>query len=154
MKEFLKSKGISWDIEAIAEAYMILGGVPYYLGLLDKNRSLYQNIDELFFKENAKLNDEFYDLYDSLFKKSNEYVKIVELLAKKKSGYSRNEIKDGLKCKDGGSLTRKLDELEHCGFIRKYSSLGNIRNIYQLVDFFSLFYLQFVKSMSKLDNFS
>ena len=153
-KDFLKSKGISWNIEAIAEAYMILGGVPYYLGLLDKNRSLYQNIDELFFKENAKLSDEFDDLYNSLFKKSYDYVKIVELLAKKKSGYSRTEIKDGLKYKDGGSLTRKLDELEHCGFIRKYSSLGNTRNIYQLVDFFSLFYFQFVKPMSKLDNFS
>ena len=153
-KDFLKSKGISWNIEAIAEAYMILGGVPYYLGLLDKNRSLYQNIDELFFKENAKLSDEFDDLYNSLFKKSYDYIKIVELLAKKKSGYSRTEIKDGLKYKDGGSLTRKLDELEHCGFIRKYSSLGNTRNIYQLVDFFSLFYFQFVKSMSKLDNFS
>ncbi len=153
-KEFLQSKGIIWDIEAIAETYMILGGVPYYLGLLDKNRSLYQNIDELFFKENAKLNDEFYDLYDSLFRKSYDYIKIIELLAKKKSGYSRTEIKDGLKYKDGGSLTRKLDELEQCGFIRKYSSLGNTRNIYQLVDFYSLFYFQFVKSMSKMDNFS
>lgn len=152
--EFLKSKGISWDIESIAEAYMILGGVPYYLGLLDKNRSLYRNIDELFFKENAKLDDEFNDLYDSLFKKSYDYIKIVELLAKKKSGYSRTEIKEGLEYKDGGSLTRKLDELEHCGFIRKYSSLGSTRNTYQLVDFFSLFYFQFVKSMSKLDNFS
>lgn len=153
-KEFLKSKGISWDMESIAEAYMILGGIPYYLGLLDKNRSLYRNIDELFFRENAKLDDEFHSLYDSLFKKSYDYIKIVELLAKKKSGYSRAEIKEGLKYKDGGSLTRKLDELEHCGFIRKYSSLGNTRNLYQLVDFFSLFYFQFVKSMSKLDNFS
>lgn len=65
---------------------MILGGVPYYLGLLDKNRSLYQNIDELFFKENAKLNDEFYDLYDSLFKKSNEYVKKSRVACKEEVG--------------------------------------------------------------------
>ena len=96
----------------------------------------------------------FYNLYDSLFRKSSEYIKIVELLAKKKSGYSRTEIKESLKYKDGGSLTRKLDELEHCGFIRKYSSLGSSRNIYQLVDFFSLFYFQFARQKSKLDNFS
>lgn len=153
-KDFLRSKGISWNIKAIAETYMILGGVPYYLALLDRNRSMHQNIDELFFKESAKLDDEFYNLYDSLFRKSSEYIKIVELLAKKKSGYSRTEIKESLKYKDGGSLTRKLDELEHCGFIRKYSSLGSSRNIYQLVDFFSLFYFQFARQKSKLDNFS
>ncbi len=153
-RDFLKSKGISWNIKAIAETYMILGGVPYYLALLDKNRSLHQNIDELFFKENAKLDDEFRNLYDSLFRKSAEHIKIVELLARKKSGYSRTEIKEGLKYKDGGSLTRKLDELEHCGFIRKYTSLGSSRNIYQLVDFFTLFYFQFVRTKSKLDNFS
>lgn len=153
-KDFLRSKGISWNIKAIAEAYMILGGVPYYLTLLDKNRSLYQNIDGLFFRENAKLDDEFDNLYNSLFKKSSEYIRIVELLAKKKSGYSRTEIKEGLKYKDGGSLTRKLEELEHCGFIRKYSSLGSARHIYQLSDFFTLFYFQFVKPKSNLDNFS
>lgn len=78
----------------------------------------------------------------------------MELLARKKSGYIRNEIVAGLKCKDGGSLTRKLEELEHCGFIRKYRSLGENANTYQLVDFFTLFYLQFVKKQSLQDNFT
>ena len=152
--EFIISKKIRWNKKLVAETHMILGGIPYYLSLLDKNRSLYQNIDDFFFKGGAKLEDEFDNLYSSLFRKSSEYVKIVELLARKKSGYIRNEIVAGLKCKDGGSLTRKLEELEHCGFIRKYRSLGENANTYQLVDFFTLFYLQFVKKQSLQDNFT
>jgi len=152
--EFLNSKKIRWNRKLVAETYMILGGVPYYLSLLDKNLSLYQNIDDFFFSTGAKLEDEFDNLYSSLFRKSSEYVKIVEILSKKKSGYIRNEIVAGLKCKDGGSLTRRLEELEHCGFIRKYRSLGETAYTYQLVDFFTLFYLQFVKKQSFQDNFT
>lgn len=152
--EFLNSKKIRWNKKLVAETYMILGGIPYYLSLLDKNRSLYQNVDDFFFRSGSKLEGEFDNLYSSLFKKSTEYVKIVELLSKRKSGYVRNEIVTGLRCKDGGSLSRKLEELEHCGFIRKYRSLGESTNTYQLVDFFSLFYLQFVKKQSLLDNFT
>jgi len=133
---------------------MILGGVPYYLSLLDKNMSLYQNMDDFFFSSGAKLEDEFDNLYSSLFRKSSEYVKIVELLSKKKSGYIRNDIVAGLKRKDGGSLTRRLEELENCGFVRKYRSLGETAYTYQLVDFFTLFYLQFVKKQSLQDNFT
>jgi len=152
--EFLNAKKIHWNKKLVAEAYMILGGIPYYLSLLDKNQSFYQNIDEFFFRSGAKLEDEFDNLYSSLFKKSLEYVKIVELLSAKKSGYIRNEIVAGLKCKDGGSLTRKLEELEHCGFIRKYRSQGETANTYQLVDFFTIFYLQFVKKYALQDNFT
>lgn len=148
----LKSNKIFWSPNVVAESYMILGGIPYYLSLLDKNRSLYQNLNDFFFKENAKLEGEFEELYSSLFRKSAEYVKIIELLAKKKSGHTRQELIDGLKCKDGGSLTRKLEELEHCGFIRKYKSLGMRCNTYQLTDFYSLFYISFLKNESKLDN--
>lgn len=152
--DFLKSNKIHWSPKVVAETYMILGGIPYYLSLLDKNRSLYQNIDDFFFRENAKLEEEFDELYSSLFKKSSEYVKIIELLGNKKSGHTRQEIVNGLKCKDGGSLTRKLEELEYCGFIRKYKSVGASSNTYQLVDFFSLFYIEFLRNKSNLDTSS
>ncbi len=46
------------------------GGIPYYLSMMDKSKSLAQNIDQLFFADNAELKDEFNDLYRALFKKS------------------------------------------------------------------------------------
>lgn len=38
---------------------MMLGCIPFYLKYLDKTLSLAQNIDSMFFAENAILSDEF-----------------------------------------------------------------------------------------------
>lgn len=45
---FLQSKGIVWTRHQIAECYMIMGGTPFYLNMIDKQYSLPQNIDMLF----------------------------------------------------------------------------------------------------------
>ena len=91
-------------------------------------------------------------MYASLFKKSEEYIHIVETLAKKKSGYTRDEIIRFTKLSDGGGLTRKLEELEQCCFIRKYKAVGDVSFTYQLIDFFSLFYHSFLKSGPTFDS--
>ncbi|MBQ9164419.1 MAG: ATP-binding protein [Bacteroidaceae bacterium] len=151
-KNYLNSKGINWENSMIAECYMILGGIPYYLDMLDRTKSLAQNVDALFFSESALLQDEYQNLYASLFKKSEEYIHIVETLAKKKSGYTRDEIIRFTKLSDGGGLTRKLEELEQCCFIRKYKAVGDVSFTYQLIDFFSLFYHSFLKSGPTFDS--
>lgn len=151
-KEYLEIHRCKWDILSIAECYMVLGGIPYYLHLLDKKRSLAQNIDRLFFTESALLADEFDNLYNSLFTKSEDYVKIVETLSKKKSGFTRDEIVKGTKLSNGGGLTRKLIALEQCGFIRKYKTIGAVPYLYQLSDCFTLFYFQFLKNGTYSDH--
>ncbi|MBR1464832.1 MAG: AAA family ATPase [Bacteroidaceae bacterium] len=150
-KAYLSSKGINWENKMTAECYMILGGIPYYLDMLDKSKSLAQNVDALFFSETALLEDEYQNLYASLFKKSEEYLRIVETLAKKKSGYTREEIIHHTKVSDGGGLSRRLEELEQCGFIRKYKTIGNVTFTYQLIDYFSLFYHNFLKNGPSFD---
>lgn len=151
-KEYLESQHFKWDKTSIAECYMVLGGIPYYLHLLDKNRSLAQNIDRLFFAESALLADEFDNLYNSLFSKSEDYVSIVETLSKKKAGFTRDEISKGSKISNGGGLTRKLVALEQCGFVRKYKTIGEVPYLYQLADCFTLFYFQFLKNGSYSDH--
>lgn len=150
-KSYLTSKGIFWENKMIAECYMILGGIPYYLDMLDRSKSLAQNVDALFFSENALLDDEYPNLYASLFKKPEEYLRIIETLSKKKSGYTREEIIHNSKMSDGGGITRRLEELEQCGFIRKYKTIGNVPFMYQLIDFFSLFYHSFLKNGPSFD---
>lgn len=150
-REFLHEKGIKWTNRMIAECYMVMGGIPYYLNLLDKSLSLAQNIDKMFFAEAPLLEDEFANLYHSLFKHAEDYILIIEALAKKKTGFTREEIMMQTKMSDGGGLTRKLDELEQCGFIRKYMTTGAVSALYQLVDFFSLFYFHFLKNASYYD---
>ena len=52
---------------------VILGGIPYYLKMLNAKYSLAQNVDELFFRDSALLEDEFENLYASLFRNSADY---------------------------------------------------------------------------------
>ena len=150
-KSYLESKSIRWNDQSIAECYMILGGIPYYLQQLDKSLSLTQNIDRLFFNENALLKDEYDNLYTSLFKHSEEFIRIVECLFDKRCGLTRDELTAKTGLSNGGGLTRKLDELEQCGFIRKYKPIGVDRNIYQLVDFYTIFYLYFIRKQRVRD---
>ena len=147
---FLNTKGMMLSRYELAELYMILGGIPYYLNLLDERLSLAQNIDRLLFNPNGQLYNEFTILYRSLFKDSEAYVKVVECLNERGYGMMRSEIADATGMKSGKSLTTILDNLESCGFIRKYVNYGcsTRKSLYQLVDFFTLFYFRFLRDSS------
>lgn len=147
---FLESLGINLSRYETAEAYMIFGGIPYYLNLLDSRLSLSQNVDRLLFNPNGALYNEFEMLYRSLFSNSDMYVAVVECLNGRGYGMTRTEIADGLGIKSGKMLTTVLDNLESCGFIRKYTNYGCTKRnaMFQLVDFFTLFYFRFLKDSS------
>lgn len=151
-KAYIHSQGLRWSNETVAECYMVMGGIPYYLHLLDRTMSLAQNIDRLFFSPHALLKDEFDTLYKSLFKKSEDYVKIITALSKRRSGYTRDEIVQATGLSNGGGLTRRLDELEQCNFIRRYNAMNGKSPIYQLIDFYSLFYLMFLDNQRHYDH--
>ena len=145
-REYIKSKNIIMETGQILECYMIMGGIPYYWSQLKKGQSLSQNIDRIFFEEGAPLADEFDYLYASLFKNPDIYIRIVTALGKKKAGMSREELLSEAGLSDSGAITKKLEELESCGFIRKYSSFGKKKRnaFYQLIDNFTLFYFKFM----------
>ncbi len=146
-EEFLRTNSFRWNRLQIAQIYMMMGGVPYYLSLLDNKESVAQNIDRLYFNHNGELRNEYNRLYKSLFKNPELYIRIVELLAKNKKGLTRNEIKDKLNLATGGSLTTTLENLVNCDFVRKYfvkeRKVKSTDGIFQLTDLFSLFHLSF-----------
>ncbi|MCU0468602.1 MAG: ATP-binding protein [Arcicella sp.] len=150
---FFKAKNAVLERYQITQLYMTLGGIPYYLDMVDVNMSSYQNINRLFFEEDAPLRIEFESLYESLFKKAQNHIAVIEALSQKVSGMNRDELIKAAKVNNGGGTTTILQELEECGFIRKYNSFGKNQrgNIFQLVDFYSLFYLAFVKKSSVFD---
>lgn len=150
---FFKSKGIVWNRQQIVEAYMIFGGIPFYLEMLRKGQSLAQAVDSLFFRESGELRSEYDFLFRSLFNESAAYRGVVEALSKKSKGMTRQEIQSSIKMSDGGRLTDILDNLCNCDFIRRYSAFGNKeRNmVYQLTDLFSLFHFRYVKGSSVQD---
>ena len=88
-EKLAQSRGLALNRKQMLEAYMIFGGVPYYWSLLQKGTSITAEIDRLIFSPNGELHDEFEMLYASLFKKPEPYVRVIELLAKKKMGMTR-----------------------------------------------------------------
>jgi len=147
---YLQSKNINYDRYQIIGLYMVFGGIPFYLEKLRSDQSASQNVNRLCFERNAPFRSEYQNLYASLFNKYERHIAIVEALATKNKGLTRDEIAKIAKLSNGGNLTRILNELEESSFIRKYRSFKKKeRNyLYQLVDSYSLFYLNFIKKSS------
>jgi len=146
-EEYFRMREIVIDRRDIAEAYMIFGGIPYYLKYWDGRYSLPQNVDRIVFREDAPLKNEFYNLYASLFRNSSQYIEVVKTLSVKAKGLSRDEILSATGMADGGAVSEILQNLEMSGFIRYYSRFpGKIRNgLFQLIDNFSLFHQTFIE---------
>ena len=144
---YSEEMGLRFNRRQVLEGYMIMGGVPFYWSQLKPGMSLAQNINQLFFSEDGNLRHEFDDLYDSLFKQPKPYLSIVDALATKKVGMTRTEILQATKLTDNGKLTEYLENLEYCGFIRKYNCIGmKAKNaLFQLMDNYTLFYYKFIK---------
>lgn len=147
---FSDSRNLAFSRYEILLCYMILGGVPYYWASLQKGQSVDQNIDRLFFHPDGELYGEFNELYASLFSRPEGYIKVIETLATKRIGMTRNEIMREGKTVSGGRLTAILTDLESCDFIRSYLPFGARANgtIYQLTDSYTLFYFKYIRKNS------
>lgn len=152
-EEFLKYKSGVFDKYQIVQLYMVLGGIPFYLEQVDPKESAAQNINRLCFGKNGVLGAEFEGLYKSLFDNAEKHIAVIEALSKKARGLTRNELIKEAKLPTGGSVTKILNELAESNFIQKYVSYGKKEknSLYQLTDFYSLFYLKFIKGGSILD---
>ena len=146
-EEYLQEHGFTWSRLQILQVYSALGGVPYYLDLLQRTQSVEQNIDRLFFSEHGELRREYDRLYVSLFRNSELYTKIIELLSKTRQGITRKEIAEKISIASGGTLTKALNELKNCDFIRAYytreKKIKKTELVYQLTDLYTLFYMNF-----------
>lgn len=151
---YTKSRGIQLTRYDILETYMIMGGIPFYWSLLERGKSVAQNIDDLFFAKNGSLRYEFRELYQSLFKNPDYYINIVLTLGTSKSGMTRDEIINACHLPSSGTVSTALDDLEYCGFISKTPSY-NLKNKarYCLIDNYTLFYIKFVKDSNSDEHF-
>lgn len=152
VEQYMLAAGFRWSRLQVCQAYMILGGVPYYYSLLDNQMSLAANVDRLFFAPDAELAREYDRLFSSLFRTPQPYVDIIRLLTESRRGLTRKEIAARLSAKSGGNLSKLLNNLVKCDFIRKYDVLERKINsnngIYQLTDFYVRFYNDFCRSRS------
>lgn len=152
-EKFYEDKNVKLSRYDIAQGYMILGGIPYYMGYFQSGMSLAQNIDKLFFSKQGKLKEEYNRLFASIFSNPELMKKIVGLLYTRNAGYTRSEIVEKVGINDGGTLSQSLNALIASDFVVKYIPFGKgKKEHYKLVDPFCMFYLQFVDKRKKMDN--
>lgn len=146
-EEMSKALHLPFNRNMIIEGYMAMGGIPFYWTKLEKDKSIGQNINNLFVKEDGELHDEFHYIYSSMFNTPEKYIKVVEALSGKKSGLTRDEIISKAKLDNNGHVSRILKDLIECGFVRKYCHTDKrIKDaLFQLIDCYTSFYYQFIK---------
>jgi AAA+ ATPase superfamily predicted ATPase len=152
-EQYFRYRSGVFDRYQLIQLYMVMGGIPFYLKQVDVGLSAAQNINKLCFDPGGILNNEFDTLYRSLFTNADKHIAIIEALSQKAKGLTRDELIAYAKMPSGGNITRILKELEESNFIRRYASYGKKgkNSLYQLTDFYSLFYLRFIKSEDVLD---
>ena len=147
-KEFLKHYKFKYTDQQILDLYMITGGIPYYLSLLSRSKSVVNNIDSLCFRRKGALLDEFNELYSSLFSDSEAYEELVRIIASRRKGIERKEIlKQAKHSTDGGAFKYKLQALEEAGFIVSFKPYGYKKRgiYYRIIDEYTLFYLTWIE---------
>lgn len=145
-RQFLQFKGINYPEYQILQLYMAIGGIPLYLELIDKSRSVVENLNELCMKSSGFLYDEYNRLLPSLFLHYQIHSSIIQALAKKRKGLTREELLAETKLPNGGTFTKYLDELVQSDFIDFYKPFGKQKKdtLYRLTDMYCLFYFAFI----------
>ena len=126
---------------------MVLGGVAEYLKHVKVRESAVVTIDNLCFQQGAYLENEYDEVFKSLFEEGSYHQKIMDALSvNKKEGITRDEILAELKISSGGRFSDSLEELMQSGFVLKYDAYKNNTKatLYRIYDEFCLFHLQFL----------
>lgn len=137
---------LGWSRQTILEAHLVFGGLPYYFDLMDRRFSLAENIDALCFGARAPLRDEVTHLMETTLSDTPLYRETLRILSETKAGLSRSKLVERLGG-EGGGVSRALDGLKKCGYIRRYrNSYEKGRpTIFQLIDPFLPFSLKFTE---------
>jgi uncharacterized protein len=146
-KLYLESINLHWDDYQIIQLYMSVGGIPTYLQEAKQGETPTQTIDRAFFTKDGSLRYEFTNLYAALFDNYLNHIAIIKILGGKWQGMTRQEIIAKSKFKDGGGLSKILEELAASSFITQIPSFQKKSKdfVYRLTDEYSLFYLKFIE---------
>lgn len=145
--ELLRSRRCSMNQHQALALYMAIGGVPWYLEQVRPGQSAAQAIDALCFGAQSPLRGEFGRLFRALFADGEVHERVVRAIASRRSGMSRGELVEQLDLSSGGSLSRKLTDLEHAGFIARVTPYDRRRREawYRIDDPFVYLHLRWIE---------
>lgn len=126
-------------------AYLILGGIPYYLQTFSDKLSIKENIKNSIFNDVSLLKEEPILLLKQEFREPAIYNSIIEAIATGSSKF--NEISQKIKEESSkcASYIKNLQEVRIINRLIPYGeSLNSKRSIYILSDFFFRFWYKYV----------
>jgi hypothetical protein len=151
-KSYLNKLGVKLNNQQVLQLYMVTGGVPYYLNKVKPGLTATQIIEQLAFRKNSFLLQEFDNLFASLFDNAEVYIKLIKTIAASRYGIGQKELFDALDMPlKGYSGLSKLDALERSGFIMSF--VPHFRKskgiFYKVVDEYTLFYCHWIEPIKK-----
>lgn len=149
-EEFYKSRGVKWSRYDIAQSYMVMGGIPYYMNYVQRGMSLDEAVNALFFEQRARLDGEYDRLFASIFSKPEEMKSILEAMSRRHSGWTRKELIDMTGMPKNGAFSKMVKSLVASDFATKYVPFEGGDEHYKLSDPFCWFWLHFVKGKKRL----
>lgn len=143
---FLRSRGIKLEYYDIVSLYMAIGGIPHYLELVPKGKSVAQIIDNLCFEPGGGLVGEFDAVFKSLFSNSDTHKLMVKSLASNRKGVTREVLLKKCNLQQSGFTSNVLQELIESGFVSQYTPFGkkNRGSLFRLSDEYCRFYFKFI----------
>ena len=153
-KAFFAERKMNLTHNAIAELYMTMGGIPFYLENIKRGESPMKAVERMCFADNGLLKNEYQNLYKALFNYPENHEAIVATLALSNSGISREELIKKSKVQAGGPFTRAMNDLLLSGFVVEDVPNGKLKkgSLYRLIDEFSVFHHRFIKKNKKAGN--
>ena len=126
--------------------YSVLGGVPYYLSLVNKELSFEENVTRMFFKVDGQLYDEPNFLMKEEFREPATYNSIIMAIAK---GANRPHTIQQMAGIEASSSPFYLRQLVEIGFLRKVLPFGenplrSKKGIYEIADNTFRFWYEYV----------
>lgn len=122
-KQFLIAKGMHLTNDEILLIYSAIGGIPYYLDVLDPRFSPIENLYRLLVVKDGKLyaGTEYEELFRYLFSRNVAYRSVIDALVQKKFGFTHEELSLKLtgKEKPDGNLRAILENLERSELIER-----------------------------------
>ncbi len=150
-KDFLEQRGVNLSLKQVLDLYMVFGGIPHYLKQIEKGKSATQVINRVCFQSDGLLYSEFDRLFKSLFEHSEDNLSIIKVIDSQRYGISREELIKKTKFSSGGTLNKRLNELESSGLIQSFIPYGHKKKefYYRVIDEYCHFFLTWIEPLKK-----